>query len=168
MKARCHNENSQDYPFYGAMGIKVCKEWLADSDNFVMWSLTNGYTYYPDKKKGDQLSIDRIDPTKDYEPSNCRWIPQRENCSRTRPIDWDFVIDRAYHFAKLFPLAADICYGRARINWGKARDIYMGGDTERLVQFLKDNCYCPMAIWRIRKNLGEVVPQKKSERGDVQ
>lgn len=167
MRARCYNPNHQVYHNYGGMGIKVCKEW-DNSDNFVIWSLEQGYIYYPDKKKGDQLSIDRIDPTKDYEPSNCRWIPQRENCSRTRPIDWDFVIDRAYHFAKLFPLAADICYGRARINWGKARDIYMGGDTDRLVQFLKDNCYCPMAIWRIRKNLGEVVPQKKSERGDVQ
>lgn len=132
MRARCFNPNSQVYHNYGGMGIKVCKEW-DNSDNFVMWSLENGYTYYPEKKRGDQLSIDRIDPKKNYQPSNCRWIPQRENSSRTRPIDWDFVIDRGYHFAELFPLAADICYGRARINWRKARDIYMDGDTERLV-----------------------------------
>ena len=112
--------------------------------------------------KGDQLSIDRKDPARNYSPCNCRWIPQRENCGRTRPIDWDFVIDRAYHFAKLFPLAADICYGRARIDWRKARDIYMDGDTARLVQFLKEQGYTPMAIWRIRKRLGDVVPQKKS------
>jgi hypothetical protein len=91
MKARCYNENAQYYPFYGALGIKVCKEWLKDSDNFVMWSLENGYIYYPEKEKGDQLSIDRIDPKKNYQPSNCRWIPQRENSSRTRPSpfgDW--------------------------------------------------------------------------------
>ena len=40
----------------------------------------------------------------------------------------------------------------------------MDGETSRLVDFLKDNDYCPMAIWRIRKALGDVVPQKKSER----
>lgn len=61
-------------------------------------------------------------------------------------------------------MAADICYGRARLNWKKVRDMYMDGDTSRLVRFLKDNCYCPMAIWRIRKDLGDVIPQKKSER----
>lgn len=35
--------------------------------------------------------------------------------------------------ARLFPKAADMCYGRARIDWRKARDVYMGGDTSRLV-----------------------------------
>lgn len=164
IKARCHNPNAQDYQHYGARGVRMCREWFGDSDQFVLWSLQNGYKYYPDKVKGDQLSIDRIDPTKNYMPENCRWIPHRENCSRTRPIDWDFVIDRAYQLARMFPKAADVCYGRARINWRKARDIYMGGDTSRLVQFLKDQCYCPMAIWRIRKSLGDVIPQKKSER----
>lgn len=53
MKARCCNENAQDYQFYGAKGVKVCREWLADSDNFVMWALKSGYCYYPDKQKGD-------------------------------------------------------------------------------------------------------------------
>lgn len=129
MKARCYNENAQDFPFYGALGVGVCDEWKENSEQFVLWALQNGYRYYPDKRKGDQLSIDRIDPEKNYEPSNCRWIPHRENCSRTRPCDWDFVIDRAYHFAELFPMAADLCYGRARIDWKKARDIYMDGDT---------------------------------------
>ena len=164
MKARCYNENAQDYHNYGEQGIRVCRDWLEDSDNFVLWALQKGYRYYPEKAKGDQLSIDRIDPTRNYQPSNCRWIPQRENCARTRGVDWDFVIDRAYHFARLFPRAADLCYGRARIDWKMVRDEYMGGDTSRLVQFLKDNCYCPMSIWRIRKALGDVIPQKKSER----
>lgn len=164
MKARCYNENAQDYRVYGEQGVRMCRDWLKSSGNFVLWALQKGYRYYPDKAKGDQLSIDRIDPAKNYCPSNCRWIPQRENCARTRPIDWDYVIDRCYRMASLFPMAADMCYGRARIDWKKARDIYMDGDTSRLVDFLKDNDYCPMAIWRIRKALGDVVPQKKSER----
>lgn len=164
MKARCYNENAQDYHNYGEQGVRMCRDWLEDSDNFVLWALQKGYRYYPDKVKGDQLSIDRIDPTRNYCPSNCRWIPHRKNCGRTRGIDWDFVIERAYHFARLFPKAADLCYGRARINWKMVRDDYMGGDTSALVEFLKSNEYSPMAIWRIRKALGDVTPQKKSER----
>ena len=133
MKARCYNPNSQDYRNYGANGVKVCREWLKDSDNFVLWSLKQGYRYHPEKTKGDQLSIDRIDPTRNYQPSNCRWIPHRENCSRTRRGDWNMIIDRCYEMARRFPLAADVCWGRARIDWRKARDIYMDGDTARLV-----------------------------------
>jgi hypothetical protein len=40
----------------------------------------------------------------------------------------------------------------------------MNGDVKKVVKFLKENNYSPMAIWRIRKVLGDVVPQKKSER----
>ena len=64
----------------------------------------------------------------------------------------------------MFPLAADICYGRARIHWDKVLDKYMRGDIDRLVRFLQDQCYTPMSIWRIRKNLGAVTPQRKDER----
>jgi hypothetical protein len=40
----------------------------------------------------------------------------------------------------------------------------MGGDVSKVVEFLKRNDYTPMGIWRIRKALGDVVPQKKSLR----
>ena len=39
MKARCYNENAQDYLHYGLKGVRVCRDWLKDSDNFVLWSL---------------------------------------------------------------------------------------------------------------------------------
>lgn len=68
MKARCYNENSVPYPYYGAKGITVCEEWLPCGDGFMRfyeWSMQNGYN--------DALTIDRIDPSKEYCPSNCRW-----------------------------------------------------------------------------------------------
>ena len=68
MKARCYNPDSQNWRWYGNRGIKVCDEWLDDSDKFVLWALKEGYIYYPDKQKGDQLSIDRIDANGDYCP----------------------------------------------------------------------------------------------------
>lgn len=48
-------------------GINLCEEWK-DFSNFVKWAEGNGY------KPG--LTIDREDVTKDYEPSNCRWVTQ--------------------------------------------------------------------------------------------
>lgn len=68
MKARCYNSNSVPYPYYGAKGIKVCDEWLDRETgfmNFYEWSMKHGYQ--------KDLSIDRIDPEKDYSPDNCRW-----------------------------------------------------------------------------------------------
>lgn len=66
MVARCNNPKSISYKSYGAKGIKVCTEWLNYSC-FYKWAKNNGYK--------DGLSIDRIDNTKGYNPSNCRWIP---------------------------------------------------------------------------------------------
>ena len=80
MRQRCENPNRDDYKWYGAKGISVCNAWK-DYANFQAWAKESGYD--------NSLTIDRIDPTKNYEPNNCRWIPfheQRENTSQTRKI----------------------------------------------------------------------------------
>lgn len=82
MRKRCNNPNAISYKNYGAKGIKVCDEWNEFS-NFCYWSLDSGYIEQHDMKRGDMLSIDRIDSNKDYCPENCRWIPQRENARRS-------------------------------------------------------------------------------------
>ena len=80
MIQRCYNVNNPYYKNYGARGIKVCDEWLNKENgltNFYNWSICNGYN--------DDLTIDRIDNDKDYEPSNCRWVSivEQENNRRT-------------------------------------------------------------------------------------
>lgn len=62
---RCYVEERENYERYGGKGIKVCDEWLNDFESFLEWSLKNGYN--------EDLNINRIDITKNYEPSNCRW-----------------------------------------------------------------------------------------------
>jgi hypothetical protein len=62
---RCYRVESENYDRYGAKGIKVCEEWLNSFDTFLEWALESGYK--------EELNINRIDPKKDYEPSNCRW-----------------------------------------------------------------------------------------------
>jgi len=65
IKTRCYNSNSPSYLYYGAKGIKLCKEWMVYK-SFEKWAFENGYD--------DSLSIDRIDSNKDYSPSNCHWV----------------------------------------------------------------------------------------------
>ena len=73
MRQRCSNPNREAYKLYGGKGVKLCDEWN-DYAAFKTWALENGYK--------DDLSIDRIDPRKDYCPENCRWLTRSENTAR--------------------------------------------------------------------------------------
>lgn len=61
----------KDYWLYGRRGIRVCQEWMSDPGSFEAWALENGYNSH--------LTIDRVDPSRDYEPSNCRWVTVKDN-----------------------------------------------------------------------------------------
>ena len=73
MRQRCNRPTHHAYNLYGGKGVKVCEAWN-DYAVFKDWALRNGYA--------DNLSIDRIDPGKGYEPDNCRWITPSENTAR--------------------------------------------------------------------------------------
>ena len=72
IKNRCvgkHHSNKH----YKHNGITICPEWLEFSA-FEKWALSNNYS--------STLTIDRIDITKDYCPTNCEWITRAENTRR--------------------------------------------------------------------------------------
>lgn len=71
IKTRCYNQNQvYEYSKYGKRGIKMCEEWKNSYECFRDWAFTNGYK--------DNLTIDRIDYTGNYEPSNCRWATMKQ------------------------------------------------------------------------------------------
>ena len=78
MKYRCFYKSSKIYKYYGERGIRICDEWLGDEGfaNFEKWAIENGYS--------DGLSIDRINPNGNYEPSNCRWATATEQNNNKR------------------------------------------------------------------------------------
>lgn len=82
---RCYEPKHKAYHDYGGRGITVCPEWYMDNlqgfYNFREWAIQSGYQ--------EDLTIDRIDPNGNYEPSNCRWISikkQQRNRRDNRPV----------------------------------------------------------------------------------
>jgi len=83
MVQRCYNKNNKNYPNYGGHNITLCDEWKTSFAKFAEWSVKNGFHYQDESTlHKDFLSIDRIDSSKGYNPSNCRWLTISENCRR--------------------------------------------------------------------------------------
>lgn len=77
MKQRCQNPKNRDYSLYGGRGISICNRWLEpDGQGFLNFLADLG-----EVPKG--LTLDRINSNGHYEPGNCRWINQAEQCRNT-------------------------------------------------------------------------------------
>lgn len=76
MNQRCYYKNGRRYKDYGGRGVTVCEEWR-NFKAFYNWALSNGWM------KG--LQIDRFPNNNgNYEPTNCRFVPNKINSRNTR------------------------------------------------------------------------------------
>ena len=75
MLTRCTNPRHDNFPNYGGREITVCDRWRNHFDAFLadMGPRPRGHT------------LDRIDPSGSYEPSNCRWASAATQSQNQRP-----------------------------------------------------------------------------------
>jgi hypothetical protein len=74
MHQRCSNPANGNYQRYGAKGISICSRW----DRFENFLEDLG-------ERPIGTSLDRIDSSGNYEPSNCRWATrEQQNVNTTR------------------------------------------------------------------------------------
>lgn len=66
---RCESTTRFAHEYYHDKGITICEEWRNDFLAFYNWAMNNGYS--------DNLTIDRIDTDKNYEPNNCCWVTMK-------------------------------------------------------------------------------------------
>lgn len=109
MRSRCNSPNSSGYYKYGAQGIKVCSRW-SDFENFL-----------EDMGKcPENHSIERINPEKNYEPSNCKWIPladQRWNKTNSRLISYNGETKNLSKWAQETGIHRKTIDGRIKAGW---------------------------------------------------
>ena len=84
IKERCYNPKSLSYINYGAVGITMCDEWKNSYNEFKTWAENNGYKEDIMPNGRNRLTLDRIDNSKGYCPSNCRWVTQKEQQNNRR------------------------------------------------------------------------------------
>lgn len=112
-KSRCINVDDPKYSNYGARGIKMCNEWLADFSAFLrdMGECPHGMT------------LDRIDNDGNYEPGNCRWATPNEQ-AQNRSDQWWITHNgqrkKAREWAKELNLSLSTLRVRRRSGWSVA------------------------------------------------
>lgn len=141
LNVKSHNESkTRLYGIWGSMkyrgtsnnvkgyeNISICDEWK-DYLVFKDWAMSNGYK--------EDLSIDRIDNSGDYEPSNCRWTNyyiQNQNKRKivsTNTSGYRGVYgykDRDYYYASIRHNGKKVNLGRFydKIEAAKAYDGYV-------------------------------------------
>ena len=116
MKARCYRPTTDPYKKYGAKGITVCEEWRNSFIAFRDWALSNGYK--------DGLSLDRIDYTGNYEPSNCRWVTikdQQNNKSSNKLVEFKGCVLTIAEWSYILEIPQHVLQHRFARGWSVAR-----------------------------------------------
>lgn len=112
MKQRCYNCKYTQFKDYGGRGIIVCEEWNESFLSFHSWAMENGYE--------DNLSIDRIDGNKNYEPNNCRWTTktmQQNNTRRNKYIEYNGEKHSVSQWAKILGVSRGCLQKRINKGW---------------------------------------------------
>ena len=75
MNRRCKSPSHKGFVNYGGRGIKVCRRW---QQSFFNWLQDMGLR--PDRS----FTLERVDNSKGYNPSNCKWATRAEQALNKR------------------------------------------------------------------------------------
>jgi hypothetical protein len=110
MIKRCTNPKCKEYKHYGGRGVNVCDPWK----DFEVFYADMG------SRPSGKHTLDRIDNSKGYEPSNCRWttmLVQSRNTRRCVQVSYAgrrMVLSEAIEMSGL---KASTVNGRRRLGW---------------------------------------------------
>lgn len=107
MKRRCYDSKQISYRYYGGRGITVCERWRS---SFLAFKSDMG-------PRPEGATLDRIDGSKNYEPSNCRWATitqQNRNKGDTLLIELDGSVKPMSVWAKERGLSPTTVHDRIR------------------------------------------------------
>ena len=111
MKQRCYDINAINFERYGARGIIVCSEW---KDDFPQFYIDMG------DKPSTVHSIERIDNSLGYSPSNCKWATPKEQCNNRRSnklITINNKTDSLTNWCKYYSVEYSITWKRLNRGW---------------------------------------------------
>lgn len=118
MKTRCYNPNAEHYAYYGGRGVSVCEEWRNSFQAFFEWAMANGYD--------DKLTLDRIEASGNYEPSNCRWVDmftQNNHTSKNHYITHNGETKTTAEWARQYGINSCVFNNRIRRGWSFERAV---------------------------------------------
>lgn len=84
MLRRCLSPRCPSYKRYGGRGISVCDKWRG---NYGFQSFLRDVGLRPEARYASgraKYSLHRIDNDGNYEPGNCKWATQKEQCANRR------------------------------------------------------------------------------------
>lgn len=109
MKKRCELESQQNFANYGGRGITVCTRWMS----FEKFFQDMGHP-------PPGMSIERKDVNGNYEPSNCTWATQEEQCNNRRQtifLEYRGRKNTLVRWASDLGLSRQTVYWRYRQGW---------------------------------------------------
>lgn len=116
MRQRCYYKKSGSYSRYGARGIRVCKRWLK-FENFLSDM---------GKKPSPDHSLDRINNSKGYSPSNCKWatrLEQGSNCRNNKLLTFNRKTMCMAQWQRATGISRHAIYYRLKSGWDIERTL---------------------------------------------
>jgi hypothetical protein len=113
MLQRCNNHKYKRFKDWGGRGITVCARWQGE-DGFANFLADMG------KRPSLKHGIDRINNDGNYEPSNCRWAINKQQCNNKRNnrlLTFQGRTQTVTQWSEEIGLSRDIISDRLSRNW---------------------------------------------------